>query len=205
VVHPPVDVGRFEPAEGERDYYLLAGAFAPYKRSDLAIQACTALGRKLIVAGTGQEAERLRRIAGPEVRFTGWASDAQLAGLYSRARAVLFPGEEDFGIVPVEAMASGCPVVALGRGGALETVGRGAPAEALERVAAGGAAVVPGGVLFGSETVEGVVEAIRLLESTRFEPRALNARAEPFSPEAFDAGFRAAFDRALTAWRNRAA
>jgi len=205
VVHPPVDVDRFAAADGPRDFFLLAGAFAPYKRSDLAIEACAALGCRLVVAGSGQEADRLQQIAGPDVRFTGWTSDDQLAGLYTRARALLFPGEEDFGIVPVEAMASGCPVVALGRGGVLETVGRGASASALARIEAGGAAVVPGGVLFGSQTVEGLVEAIRLVESTTFDPHALRAQAEPFSPEAFDRGFEAAFDRAFAAWRSRQA
>src|SRR4029453_13956619 len=90
-----------------------------------------ALGRPLVVAGSGQEAGRLRALAGPAMRFEGWTSEDRLAELYAGARALIFPGEEDFGMMPVEAMASGCPVIALGRGGALETGGRGAPAAAV--------------------------------------------------------------------------
>ncbi len=114
VVHPPVDLARFAPGTGARDYDLLAGAFAPYKRADLAIEACRRLGRRLRVVGSGQEAARLKAIAGPGVEFLGWVGEDALAELYRGARTLLFPGEEDFGIVPVEAMASGCPVIALG-------------------------------------------------------------------------------------------
>jgi glycosyltransferase involved in cell wall biosynthesis len=196
VLHPPVSLARFQPVEGPRDYLLMAGALAPNKGGRLALEACRKLGRRLRVAGTGQEARALRRAAGPNVEFLGWVSDDDLAKLYAGASALLFPGEEDFGLVPVEAMASGCPVIALGRGGALETVARGASAEPLDAVARGGTAVVPGGVLFGTASVEGLTAAIALADRTRFEPETLRRLAEPFSAERFDREFVALLGRA---------
>ena len=202
VIYGPADVARFRPAHGPRTYDLLAGAFAPSKRGDLAVRACAAQGRKLVVAGSGPQAGALRRLAGPDVEFRGWVSDEELATLYAGARALLFPGEEDMGLMPIEAMASGCPVIAYGRGGALETVGRGAMPEALARVESGGVATVPGGVLFGSQTVEGLTEAIRHFETERFDPDALHEHARPFSVEAFDRRFQDAFARAYAGWRD---
>ncbi|HYM80027.1 MAG TPA: glycosyltransferase [Candidatus Limnocylindria bacterium] len=203
VVYPPVDVARFPLAKSPvaRDYYLLAGALAPYKRADLALQACRLLGRRLLVVGSGQQEGALLRLAGPGVEFRGWVSDGEMADLYRGARALLYPGEEDFGIVPVEALASGCPVVAFGQGGALETVGRGAGAHALERVRRGGVAVAPGGVLFGAQTTETLVAAMGLLEATPFDPERLRALAEPFAPERFDREFERAFERGWARWR----
>lgn len=209
VVHPPVEVARFAAAaaganqgvDGPRDYYLLAGALAPYKRGDLALEACRRLGRRLVVVGGGQEEKALRRRAAAGVEFRGWPGDEAMARLYAGARALLFPGEEDFGIVPIEAMASGCPVVAYGCGGALETVGRGADPESLARVAAGGEAAVPGGVLFGEQSAEGLARAMRLLESQRFDAVRLRAQAEPFAVGRFDREFRTAFESAYEEWR----
>lgn len=201
VIGGPVDLARFEPASGPRAGYLFAGAFAPNKRGDLAADACRQLGRRLVVVGRGPEERTLRRLAPADTEFRGWVSDEELPGVYARAQALLFPGEEDLGLMPIEAMASGCPVIALARGGALETVGRGAAPEALARAVAGGVARVPGGVLFGTETVEGLIEAMRLAERERFDPAALRAQAEPFSAEAFDLRFRAAFERAYAEWK----
>jgi glycosyltransferase involved in cell wall biosynthesis len=116
---------------------------------------------------------------------------------------LVFSGEEDFGIIPVEAMASGCPVVAYGRGGAVETVGAWATAEALDRVARGGAAVVPGGVLFGEQTAESVARAIELAEATVFDPEALHAATLPFANAEFDRHFMESFARTHDAWRAR--
>ena len=203
VVHPPVDLARFQAGHGERSYYLMAGAFAPYKRVDLAIEACQRLGRPLVVAGAGQEEERLRRRFGGSIEFRGWVEGPDLARLYAEARALLFPGEEDFGITPVEAMASGCPVIALGRGGVLETVGRGAEPAELERVAQGGIGVAPGGVLFGTQSVEGLAAAIERFELEPFDPAAVRERSLPFSAERFDQEYAAAFDRGYAAWRER--
>ena len=207
VVHPPVDVARFAAARAQAPAaaeagYLLAGALAPYKRGDLAIEACRRLGRPLLVLGSGQEGRRLRRAAGAGVTFRGWTEAGELARTLAAARALLFPGEEDFGILPVEAMASGCPVVAYGRGGALETVGRGADPASLARVAAGGEQLAPGGVLFGEQSVEGLMRAIRLREERTFDPASLAAQAAPFSAERFDREFREVFEAAYDRWKS---
>jgi glycosyltransferase involved in cell wall biosynthesis len=210
VIGGPADLSRFGGAAGPpgpgpgtaqaRGYYLLAGAFAPNKRGDLAVEACRRLGRRLVVVGSGQEERTLRRLAAPGTEFRGWVDDEELPGVYAGARALLFPGEEDLGLMPIESLASGTPVIAFGRGGALETVGRGASPEALARVAAGGVARVPGGVLFGTQSADGVAAAIGLFERERFEPAALRALAEPFASERFDTRFREAFERAHSAW-----
>ena len=173
VIHPPVDVGRIPLGEGGGDFYLVVSALVPYKRVDLAIAAAARLGRPLVVVGTGPEEARLRRAAGPGVVFLGWRSDAEVADLYGRCRAVLFPGVEDFGIVPLEAMAAGRPVIALAQGGALETVVVGD--------------ATPTGVLFREQTVDALVEAMRVLEANpgRFEPKAQRAHAERFDRERF--------------------
>ncbi|MBI2155002.1 MAG: glycosyltransferase, partial [Candidatus Rokubacteria bacterium] len=122
VIYPPVDVQRFRLSEEAGEFYLVVSALSPYKRVDLAVEAANRLGVRLVVVGSGPEERRLRALAGPTVEFLGWRSDAEVAELYSRSRALLFPGVEDFGIVPLEAMASGKPVLAFDRGGARESV-----------------------------------------------------------------------------------
>jgi glycosyltransferase involved in cell wall biosynthesis len=123
VVHPPVDLEKFIPSlNGPEDYYLVAGEVAPYKRVDLAVQACNELGRRLIVIGGGKGVEKLKQIAGSTVEIKGKVSDEQFRTALSKCRALLFPGVEDFGLVPVEAMASGRPVIAYAKGGALDSV-----------------------------------------------------------------------------------
>lgn len=204
VIYPPVELERFTPAAAPREYLLLAGAMAPYKKGELAIQACERLGLRLIVAGTGPMEAELRKHAGAHTEFrTGWLSDEDMARLYEGARALIFPGEEDFGIVPLEAMASGCPVLAFGKGGALETVARGAGTEALSGVASGGVARVPGGVLFGQQTAESLTEALRELDRAPFDPAELARLARPFAAERFDREFREAFGEAYAAWGRR--
>jgi glycosyltransferase involved in cell wall biosynthesis len=203
VVHPPVDVERFAGAPAERTRYLLAGAFAPYKRADLGLLACARLRRPVVVAGSGQQEGQLRGLAPAGTEFLGWMGDERMAAVYAGARALLFPGEEDFGIMPVEALASGTPVIAYGRGGALETVGRGAGAEALAEVAAGGVARVPGGVLFGTQSADALAAAIERFERERFDPAELRALAAPFAAAEFDRRFAEIFARAYAAWRAR--
>jgi glycosyltransferase involved in cell wall biosynthesis len=121
VVHPPVDVEAFysRPAD---DYFLIVSELVPYKRIELAVRLFSRTGRRLRIAGSGPDYRKLRSMAAPNVEFLGRVTDDELGGLYARCRALLLPGEEDFGITPVEALASGKPVIALGRGGALETV-----------------------------------------------------------------------------------
>jgi glycosyltransferase involved in cell wall biosynthesis len=191
VVHPCVAVERFTPREGAREAYLLAGAMAPYKRLDLALDAFRANGRPLSIVGDGQDAARLRALAPANATFAPAVNDASITAALESARALVFPGEEDFGILPVEAMAAGCPVIAYGRGGALETVGRGASPEALATVAAGGIARVPAGVLFGTQDAASIAAAVELFEREPFAPAALRALAEPFSGERFDREMRA--------------
>jgi len=175
VIYPPVDVSRFRVDEAPGEFYLVVSALTPYKRVDLAVEACNRLGRRLVVVGSGPEDRRLRALAGPTVELLGWRDDAQTAELYARCRALLFPPLEDFGITPLEAMAAGRPVIAFGEGGARETVvppGEGEP---------------PTGLFFARQTVEDLVDAIRRFEASahQFEPKALRRRAEAFDRPLF--------------------
>lgn len=120
-IYPPVHINDYPIAQAG-DYYLVVSRFVYYKRLDLAIQACTQLAKKLVVVGGGDEEKKLRAMAGPTIEFVGRVSDEKMMQYYIHAKAFLFPGEEDFGITPVEAQSAGCPVLAYGRGGALETV-----------------------------------------------------------------------------------
>jgi glycosyltransferase involved in cell wall biosynthesis len=177
VVHSPVDVERFRLAEADEigDFYLVVSALVPYKRVDLAVAAATRLGRRLLVVGTGPEAERLRAQAGPGVEFLGWRPDPEVAELYARCRAVLFPAREDFGIVPLEAAAAGRPTIAFAAGGALETM------LGLD------ASEPPTAVFFEAQTVDALAAAILRFEAVadRFDPKALRARAERFDRPLF--------------------
>jgi len=193
VIHPPVDVARFDVAdESPGEFYLVVSALAPYKRIDLAIAAAGRLGRRLLVVGTGPEERRLRALAGAGVEFLGWRSDAEVASLYRRCRAVLFPGVEDFGIVPLEAMAAGRPVIAFAAGGALETI-----------VDLARDDEAPTGVLFEAQTAEALAAAMLKLEAAagRFSPKALRARAETFDRPRFKEQVAAYLDMRLAAHR----
>jgi len=173
VVHPPVDGTLFTPTADVSREYLWVGQLVPYKRADLAIDAFNRLGMPLTVVGDGPMAAQLRKLAGPTVRIIPRMSFDQLRAAYARCRALVFTAEEDFGIVPVEVMASGRPVVALGRGGALDSV-------------------VPGrtGVFFAEQTVDALVEAVEAMEAwlPAFDPQESVKRARAFAPEVFDRG-----------------
>ena len=188
VIYPPVEVDDFKLGGPVEDYYLITGRHVSYKRLDLAIEACNRLGRRLIIAGSGPDTARLRKLAGPTVEFTGQCAFEDLKRYYARARAFLMPGEEDFGIAPVEAMASGRPVIAFGSGGAKETV-------------------VPGltGHLFTAQTVDSVADAILAFEACEgsFDPQAIRAHALTFSRERFLNEFADFVDAALKTGGNR--
>jgi glycosyltransferase involved in cell wall biosynthesis len=177
VIYPPVDTDFYCPAPVRReDYYLAISAFAPYKRLDLALAACNRLGRHLVVIGTGQDEPRLRALAGPTIHFLGWQPDTVLRDHLRRCRALVFPGEEDFGIVPVEAQACGTPVVAFGRGGATETViPPGTPQQ-------------PTGIWFEEQSEEALAEALRRFEalSRDFVPAAARRQALRFTAKRFE-------------------
>lgn len=180
VIYPPVDVDFYTPAEVPReDFYLVVSAFAPYKRFDLAIDACRRLRRKLVLIGSGQEARRLVRLAegASGITFLGWQSDEVIRDHFRRCRALLFPGEEDFGIVPVEAQACGAPVIAYGRGGVTETI-RG---QRHERQ--------PTGVFFHEATVDALIDAIEYFERNQahFDPRLARRQALPFATQRYEA------------------
>ncbi len=182
VLYPPVDVAAFDPCGQRESYYLAFSRLVPYKRVDLAVQACSALRRPLVVIGDGPERARLERLAGPSVRFLGWQPDRAVRHHLERARALIFPGEEDFGIVPVEAQAAGCPVIAYARGGALETV--------VEDVS---------GSFFAEQTTAAVIAAIAAFErGPRPDAEALRANAERFSRERFQVEFAEVMARAQT-------
>jgi glycosyltransferase involved in cell wall biosynthesis len=177
VIHPPVDTDFYCPAPVAREgYYLILSAFAPYKRLDLALTACQRLGRRLVVIGTGQDEKKLRRLAGAQVQFLGWQRDEVLRDHLRRCKALLFPGEEDFGIVPVEAQACGTPVIAFGQGGATETV---------ERL---GASTAPTGVWFDEQTAECLSTAIETFErhQDEFDPLQLRQHALRFGVRRFE-------------------
>jgi glycosyltransferase involved in cell wall biosynthesis len=194
VLHPPVDWHSYEVGKESEDFFLMVTAFAPYKRVDLAIQACNTLKRPLKIIGTGQEEARLRKLAGPTVEFLGWQPDENVRQCYKRCKALLFPGEEDVGIVPLEAMACGKPVIAFGRGGALETVIPLQESGAKLNGAAGRANIfngheesAPTGVFFFTQTVAAIVEAIELFERHQkvFDPQAIRVHVASFDRSVF--------------------
>ncbi|MHB8419003.1 MAG: glycosyltransferase [Myxococcales bacterium] len=190
VVHPPVELQRFRPSKppGPSGFYLMVTAFAPYKRVDVAIEAFRRLGRLLRIVGDGQELARLRPLFGGTVEWLGPRSDGEIAELYARSRALVMPGEEDFGLTPLEAQASGRPVIALGRGGATETV-----------IPLGGGAE-PTGVLYDGGVSE-LAAAVRAFEGSEalFRPEVCRRQAERFAPERFRQGILGEVERLLAA------
>jgi glycosyltransferase involved in cell wall biosynthesis len=179
VIHPPVDYERFYLSSAPEPYYLVVSALVPYKRIEIAIRAFNEMRLPLKIVGEGPSRSQLERSAGPNIEFLGWVDDAQLADLYGSCQALVFPGEEDFGIVPLEAQASGRPVIAYAKGGVLETV------IPLKVSAASGGA--PSGVFFAQQTPQHLIEAVELYQRMHsvFEPAKIREHAAQFSAQRF--------------------
>ena len=200
VIHPPVDSEKFSIRHKQEPYYLVVSALVPYKRIDIAVAAFNELNLPLKIAGDGPLRKTLERAAGRNIEFLGWVADCRLAELYGACQALIFPGEEDFGIVPLEAQASGRPVIGYGKGGLLETVlaldGCGAPSRQ------SGAT----GVMFAEQTPESLIAAVESFKRGRdaFDPASIRRHAAGFSRERFKAQIKQFIDLRLDEWRGRA-
>lgn len=168
VIYPPVNVNRFYISKNIDDYFFMAGRLVSYKRFDLAIKAFNELGWPLKIAGIGPEAKRLKKMSGGNIEFLGLISDKELAFMYTHARAFIFPQEEDFGITPLEAMASGRPVIAYRGGGALETIKEGET-----------------GMFFNEQTKESLVSVLNKFRADDFDPVKCREQAKKFDTPVF--------------------
>jgi glycosyltransferase involved in cell wall biosynthesis len=170
VIPPPVEVSRFsfDPGIEREDYFLIVSRLIPYKRIDLAIEACNRLHLPLVIIGAGRDMERLKRMAGPTIRFLGRLSDQEVLHYYARCRAFLFPGEEDFGITPLEAQASGRPVIAYGRGGSLASIVEGITGE-----------------FFYEQTVDSLAAVLASFEERRYKSQTIRNHALEFDTSRF--------------------
>ena len=182
VIYPPADTVYYAPDGRTQagDAYLVVSALVPYKRIDLAVRAFNRTGKKLVVIGDGPDRKKLEKLAKKNIVFLGWQPDSVLRDHYRRSRALIFPGEEDFGIVPVEAQACGCPVIAYGRGGALETV--------IENET---------GIFFQELTENSLVDALQRFESAHLNPECVRKNAERFSKERFQMEIKSMIQRQL--------
>jgi len=168
IIHPPVEVERFSISNGRGDFFLILSRLVPYKRIDLAVQAFNELGLPLMIAGDGRDRARLQEMAKPNVQFLGRVSDETARDLLARCRAFLFPGEEDFGITPLEANACGKPVIAFAGGGALETMVEGVTGE-----------------FFREPTAPSLAEVVRAFNDGKYDPHAIRRHAEKFGTQVF--------------------
>jgi glycosyltransferase involved in cell wall biosynthesis len=168
VIFPPVDVDRFSVSEKDEGYYLIVSALVPYKMVDLAVEAFNKLGERLIIIGTGNQEQKLKAMAKKNIEFLGWADDETVKKYYEGCRALIFPGEEDFGIVPVEAMACGKPVIAFNKGGALDTM--------IEGVT---------GLFFHDQTSESLAKCVRELSKQSFDQNKIREHAFQFDRKIF--------------------
>jgi len=186
VVACPADVASLSREQPVGDYFLVMSRLLPYKRVALAIEACNLLGARLIVAGTGPDARRLRAIAGSTVEFAGHVDEQKRRELIAGARALIVPGTEDFGLVPLEAAAAGRPSVAFATGGALETIVEGET-----------------GLFFREPRAHALAETLQAVEQARFDRERMQAHARRFAPEVFRSTFLALIERYLHEFRSR--
>ena len=184
IIHPPIDTSHGYLASKHDNYYLAVGRLVPYKRTDLLIEACHQLGRKLVIVGDGPERQRLEKNSPRNVEFLGELSDAELISAYANCRALLFAADEDFGMVPLEAQSYGRPVIAFGKGGSLETV-RGPYAPIVKQVAEENPTNT--GVFFRKQTVDSLTEAVLSFESCEeiFLPLRIQLHARKFDTSVF--------------------
>ncbi len=170
IVYPPVDVTAFyiAPPQDVGDYFLIISRLIPYKRIDLAIEAFNETGLPLVIAGDGRDRARLQARAKSNIKFLGRVSDAERLELMARCKAFVFPGEEDFGITPLEANAAGRPVIAYGGGGALDTIVEGM-----------------NGILFHAPTSNALIASLKNFRASDFDPQQIRAHAEKFDTRVF--------------------
>jgi glycosyltransferase involved in cell wall biosynthesis len=168
VIHPPVDIGRFAVEDSHDDYFLIVSRLIPYKRIDVAVEAFSLMGLPLKIVGDGRDRPRLEAMAKSNIEFLGRLPDEDVGRLLSRCRAFVFPGEEDFGIAPVEAQAAGRPLIAYAAGGALETVVDGVT-----------------GLFFREQTAESLAEVVTTFDEQAFDSMAIRRHAEEFNRESF--------------------
>ncbi|HEX8974504.1 MAG TPA: glycosyltransferase [Patescibacteria group bacterium] len=181
VIHPPVDTKKFTIQKGipQKNFYLMVGRLIAYKRHDIAIKAFNAIGLKLKIIGRGPELKRLQKIAGPNIEFLGRVEDEYLKKYYAQCKAVIFPQEEDFGIVAIEALSSGKPLIAYRGGDIPEHMEEGKM-----------------GVFFDKQTPEAVMEAVRIFNDTKFDPEYISSKVEKFDREIFKEKIKAFIDNA---------
>ncbi|OVE79077.1 hypothetical protein BVY01_03500, partial [bacterium I07] len=180
VIYPPVNTAGTFLSEKDDGYFLIVSAFAPYKRVDLAIQAFNELGERLVVVGTGQDEKRLKKIARTNIEFVGWMDSDKLQGYYAGCCALIFPGEEDFGIVPVEAQCFGKPVLAYGVGGVLETVN----GIHLDEDS-GNNAGAHTGIFFRTQEIEQIKDTVKKYRSLEFDGEMIRKHALRFDIKHF--------------------
>ncbi|WP_420642983.1 glycosyltransferase [Candidatus Leptofilum sp.] len=163
IIYPPVDTARFTPCSDVEDYYLLVGRLVPYRRIDLLIEAFNKMKRPLRIAGTGRDRARLEALAGPTIQFLGYVPDEELPQLLSKCHAFMFPGEEDFGIAPIQAMAAGRPVIAYAAGGALETIVEGIT-----------------GTLFAEQSAPAIIQAVEGFDAASVDSEQIRHHAKQY-------------------------
>jgi glycosyltransferase involved in cell wall biosynthesis len=184
IIHPPINTSHSFLASKHENYYLAVGRLVPYKRTDILIDACCQLGRKLVIAGDGPEMKRLKKQATQNVEFLGEVNESQLRNIYAQCRALLFAADEDFGMVPLEAQSYGRPVIAFGKGGSLETV-LGADNPAVQQKKKDDKAIT--GIFFEKQTADSLADAILSFEASedKFVPENIQLHARQFDTSIF--------------------